>query len=501
MKTASRAWWTTVAFITLCPSVLTAETYDISSSDDATQLTIGAHGAADGRTESRSDIVADADGAELEGGPAFNTQVRVGLDLNLRQDVGKLPIIVYTAVGADVFSGYVQDNSSIEGIDLPGSETHKNVVREAFARVSIGPIITVGGGIMTSQWGLGLLANSGEETWKPGSAAFVDPRGGDVVLRGLLATGPWTDARLTVYGFADRVREDRSLRPGDEATQFGGGARLGGEDKNVGIYFVRREVTALDGDELNVNAIDVAGGYLIELDETHDLELEGEVALISGKADFGPNVDFPTHDVLQLGGAVRGTFAASGWGAVLDAIWASGDQNLDDAQINNFRADPNYEMGLLLFREVMATQSGRAPVTASNPELVGEPADDLDRLPTQGSVTNTLAFFPRAYWQPLKGFELYGGPLFAFADSAVVDPLNTRLNGGEPHNALGGTGGRFLGTELDLGARAHLDLPREQMLSAGIEAAVLLPGNAFRDAAGDLMDPVFGGRAMARYQF
>ena len=487
--------------IALCPSALAAETYDIGTADDDTQLTIGAHGAADGRTESRSDIVADADGSELEGGPAFNTQVRVGLDLNLRHDIGELPIIVYSAVGADVFSGYVSDNSSIDGVDLPGSDTHDNVVREAFARVSIGPVVTLAGGIMTSQWGLGLLANSGEETWTPGSAAFVDPRGGDVVLRGLVATGPWTEGKLTVYGFADRVREDLTLRPGDEANQYGGGARLGDEDNSVGVYFVRREVTAVDGDELRVNAVDVAGGYLLELGEAYDLKLEGEIALVAGEADFASSVDFPIHDVLQLGGAVRGTFAASRWGAVLDAIWASGDQNLDDNQINNFRADPNYEMGLLLFREVMATQSGRAPVTASNPELVGEPAEDLDRLPTQGSVTNTVAFFPRAYWQPLKGFELYGGPLFAFADSAVVDPLNTRLNGGEPHNALGGIGGRFLGTELDLGARAHLNLPREQMLSAGIEAAVLLPGNAFRDAAGDLMAPVFGGRAMARYQF
>ena len=493
------SWMT--ALVALLPAAVSAETFDIGTKEDVTHIAIGVHGAADGRTESRSNIITDADGSELEGGPAFNTQVRVGFDMNLRHNVGKLPLIFYTAFEADAFSGYVDDRTNIDGVEMPGSRTHENMVRKAFARASVGPFITVGGGIMTSTWGLGVLANDGSRTWTPGSAAFVDPRGGDVVLRGLVATGPWTSGKLTIYGFADEVMHDTSFRPGDEATQFGGGARLGDQDKHVGVYFVRRNVVAFDGDELDASVVDLAGGYPVDLGDDYGLQLEGEFALITGTADFAPNIDYPTHDVLQLVGAVRGTLSANKWGAVLDAIWASGDQNLDDKNLNQFRADENYEMGLLLFSDVLAAQTGRAPVTAANPELVGEPSEDLDRIPTQGSVTNTFAVFPRMYYQPLDGFEVYGGPLFAFADSRVVDPLNTRLNGGEPHNALGGTGGRYLGTEFDLGARAHIDLPREQKIVMGIEAAALLPGNAFRDAEGNGMDAIFGGRAMARYQF
>ena len=38
---------------------------------------------------------------------------------------------------------------------------------------------------------------------------------------------------------------------------------------------------------------------------------------------------------------------------------------------NAFRMDPNFEVGLLLFRHVLAAQTGRAPVTAGDPTLVG----------------------------------------------------------------------------------------------------------------------------------
>ena len=97
-------------------------------------------------------------------------------------------------------------------------------------------------------------------------------------------------------------------------------------------------------------------------------------------------------------------------------------------------------------------------------------------------------------------FCAYGGPLFAFSDSAIIDPLNTRLNGGEPRNALDGSPSSYLGTEIDLGVRAHLDIDKT-ILSAGIEGALLLPGAAFTNAQGDILDPLVGGRAMARYQF
>ena len=53
---------------------------------------------------------------------------------------------------------------------------------------------------------------------------------------------------------------------------------------------------------------------------------------------------------------------------------------MDDGKITAFHADRNLRQGLLLFDRVLAWQTGRARRTASDPTLVGVPAEDLDLL-------------------------------------------------------------------------------------------------------------------------
>jgi hypothetical protein len=109
------------------------------------------------------------------------------------------------------------------------------------------------------------------------------------------------------------------------------------------------------------------------------LKLEAELAVVTGKTTLAPTVDFPQHDVLQVGAAARATFDAGRIGAVWDFLFASGDQNLDDRRSSSFKADPNYPMGLLLFRYVTAAHTGRTPIVAGDPSLVGYRADNLER--------------------------------------------------------------------------------------------------------------------------
>ena len=198
---------------------------------------------------------------------------------------------------------------------------------------------------------------------------------------------------------------------------------------------------------------------------------------------------------MQLGVAARAAVDYKAFGAVLDVLYASGDRNLDDEQQNGFKADPNYELGLLLFRQVLADQSARGAFTAGDPTLVGVPSANLERIPTRGSATNTLAFFPRMHVRPVAGFEAYGGFLFAFAAATPVDPLNTRISGGIPHNALGGASGRYLGTEVDGGIRYRLNVAGGE-ITLGAEMGALRPGNALRKRDGNNMGAVYGSRMM-----
>jgi len=354
---------------------------------------------------------------------------------------------------------------------------------------------------MTSHWGMGLLANDGTQGWAPGNAQFNDPRGGDRVIRGMIASGPHGRRSKWFAALAfDSLLQDDIMYEGDTGTQLVGALVYGREQPNTfGAYFVRRNQRATSGRDTEVYVFDATGKATLELTESTKLILEGELAMIFGTTELGPTVDFPEHKVRQLGASARATLDAGDFGGVVDFLFTSGDGDLDDDTQSGFKVDPNYSMGLLLYRQVIAGQTGRAPVNAGNPDIVGLPPDDVDRFATRGTLSGTLAFFPRAYYRPLDGLEVYGGPLFAFASQPLADPFNTRLAGGSPRNALNGAPGGYLGTEIDVGLRFRAILLGSE-LTAGLEGGVLLPGSAFTTADGGKLDTVMGGRAMLRYQ-
>jgi hypothetical protein len=271
------------------------------------------------------------------------------------------------------------------------------------------------------------------------------------------------------------------------------------QPSTAGVYVVARwQEAPSDGDETNVIVIDATGGHTFEFGEADSLRIEGEFAAITGTTTYGSSPDYPEHDVHQYGAIGRASWSRARGGVVLEGVYASGDDNAEDSVQAGFRADPNSELGLVLFRWVNAAMSSRAPVTASDPGLVGLPTEDLDRLTTRGQVSNTLAFFPRGWWRPVDQLEVYGGPLIALAATDTADPFHTRIAGGDPRNALNGVPGRFLGAELDLGVRWRADALGTRF-DIGAEGGVLLPGSAFENEAGEGMDPVMAGRFFVGY--
>ena len=451
-----------------------------------------------GRLGSATAFPVDSDMNEFAPDLVINTLARVGLRFDSTRDWAPFRLLV--EYEHDLFSGPAYGGGADQGppsLYAPDSQgNEEQSLRKAFARLSVGPWVTFGGGFTTSHWGLGLLANDGAHRFNPDKPSFMDPRDGDVVARALLATGPLTDTNLFVFAAYDSVWKDDVLFPGDEAWQAIGGISLGTElPWGAGVYGVYREQTATDGDVTKVGVIDVHGRYKHEINRTMSFEIEAEGAIVFGTTTLAPTVESPEHDVLQLAGTLQASFDAGIAGAILDLTYASGDRNLDDGDQNAFRADINFEQGFLLFRTVLAAQTARYPVTAANLELVGQPAEDLDRLPTRGNVTNTIALFPRCWVRPVDGLTIYGGPLIAFGEVPQVDPLHTRLAGGAPRNAFDQPGGTYLGTEVDLGARFRT-LVYGLELEVGAEGGVLVPGDASDTASGDPMDPIYGGRLM-----
>lgn len=479
-----------------------AQAYEVI--DPVTQRDLGLKLTVQGRLSGTAEQVSPiptAPGIELDPGMLALGQAAVGI-IGEKRFGTRFPMILNANIEGYFYSGQLAGSNDLGGVDMPADQTDDLYLKNAFGRISFANILTIGGGFQTVTFGMGLLANSGGRSadWDADAARFSDPYLGDTNLRLLVATGPHGDAKVQVFGFRDRVEVDDGLRPGDESTQAGGGIRLGTpKAENLTLIVIQRQIDAEDGDSTTANAMIVSGKLPIPVG-SRTLTLEGELAYIEGESELAPSVDHPTQRLQQLGAALRARMHAGKVGFVIDALYASGDQNLADGKNTAFKVDRNYEMGLLLFRYVTAAQSGFAPVTASDPNLIGVPPEDIDRFPTRGGVSNTISFFPRAYFRPWQTVEFYGGPLIAFSEVPLVDPLNTNFGGGDPRNAFNGVPESFLGAEIDLGVRAQWDRDSFQ-IRGGLEGGILFPGGAFKDADGITPDPIMGARATAEVAF
>jgi hypothetical protein len=151
-------------------------------------------------------------------------------------------------------------------------------------------------------------------------------------------------------------------------------------------------------------------------------------------------------------------------------------------------------VGLVLFDQVLAYQSARSSVRASDPNLVGVAPEGADLLGTGGAVTGAWYLFPRVKVAVNEVLDVYGGPLFAFTTARLTDPFNTRINGGTSLNSLGARPGNYLGTELDVGVQFRFRPLEDLLLTATAEGGLLLPGDALAMPGGGLMGPVGFGR-------
>lgn len=464
------------------------------------------------RLATRASAAADvpfAPASTLRIDPALSTLVRAGLHV----DTGRLSALVNLAFDVEYDLVDVQGGSEpAVPIQFAPDRAHRaHFLRKAAGRLTIGPFLTVGGGLMTNHWGLGLLANDGAHGWTPGSAYFTDPRGGDQVIRGFIGTGPHDG--WSAFAAFDEAHQagceqeqiagervpitcfgDDALRPGDTARQFVFAGRKAGWG---GLWVAIREQRSTEERRTLVGVID---GYFDRTFrfESWRLRVAGELAAVLGETDLAPSAEFRTQTVEQLGGVLRLGAEGDQIGTLVDVVYLSGDADPSDGRQTGFRADSNFDQGLLLFPYLSAATTGRAPYTAADPELVGYPARDLDRVPTNGVATQVLSVFPRFFGRPVRGLEIYGGALFAFAPEPPADPLQSRLNGGVPTSAFGGTAGNYLGTEVDLGLRYRAILWGTELV-LGAEGGVFTPGDAFINAAGQRRGALTGGRLLLRY--
>ncbi len=174
----------------------------------------------------------------------------------------------------------------------------------------------------------------------------------------------------------------------------------------------------------------------------------------------------------------------------LEGDYASGDSDPSlRSPLTQYRFAEDTNVGLLMFKRVLAYQSGRAAASGvALLQQLGATTFPVESVDTRGSFTNAVGVFPQFDLHPLPDLLLRGGMLVAWAPAKVVDPIaSLQRRGNVPSNEVlvnyagGSADNRFYGTELD----GRIQYRMFQHFAADLEGAVLFPGGALADVNGD----------------
>ncbi len=170
---------------------------------------------------------------------------------------------------------------------------------------------------------------------------------------------------------------------------------------------------------------------------------EGEFVWIGGDT-FG-GVPFPSKNRKKklniTGGVARFGYLTELYDGVLEIGHAGGDKDLGDGTLTQRALHPDYNVGLIMFEEVLREQTARAFMTF----ISDENPQGAQGLMSNGGVVNANYLNPKVRYRPgLGGMTLVGGLLLAWVDTLPVNGVTGLFTPFE------GEAGRFLGTEVDL---------------------------------------------------
>ncbi len=317
----------------------------------------------------------------------------------------------------------------------------------------VGPV-ALEAGLVTSHWGLGMIANDGAHDPEFGRADF-----GDRVLRVRVATRPLVGKPLTLVLAGDRVVSDEQATwspfVGGQAAWQGIASAIWGDPgkARAGLYGVYRHQTEADGLRVTqAGVVDLYGDAPIAL-TGWTLRMAGEAAGILGATSRAQSYNSREGLAVQSAGAVALVEArpdAVPFRAIARGGWASGDGNPDDGASHDFTFDRDFDVGMVLFDELQGGIDAAAYAQLNDTTHSGRAPDGAELLVAEGAVRHATFVQPIVGVTPRPWLDLKAGALFAWNTSPIAQPFDTYRNGGVPANHLGEpTSGYWLGTELD----------------------------------------------------
>lgn len=196
---------------------------------------------------------------------------------------------------------------------------------------------------------------------------------------------------------------------------------------------------------------------------------EAELFTIRGKT-FG-GIPFPSPNRKRRAeinsGVFRAGYLTPMWDGVFEVGHASGDDRLEDENFKQRPMHPDFNVGLVLYEEILRELSARA----YGPPFFSEANPDGARgFFSNGGVINSTYLHPKGRFRLQTGegseLEIIGAVLLAW-----VDELADGVGMFDPD------AGTFLGTEADVAVKAHF---HDKKMSFSLESGLLFFGDALK---------------------
>ncbi len=289
----------------------------------------------------------------------------------------------------------------------------------------------------------------------------------------------------------DRLVTDSPQAFGDDVHQFGGIVRYGSdklgpiEDFFVNVYGVHRWSSLSGVSSFGVRYYSRLGDFFFGFDTALNVGSTREISTAYQKITNDPVVD---QNILQGGARFTVRYDRPIYTAYLEADYASGSADpTSRATLSNFVWGQDTNVGLLLFKQVLAFQTARA--AAAGTELLkrlGAATLPTEAIATRGGMTNAMVLFPQFDLKPVKNFMIRAGVMFAWTSAPLIDPVASLQRRKSVNieddlvNFAGGKPGRYYGTEIDL--RLQYRLLNHFVFD--LEGALLFPGDALQNVDG-----------------
>ena len=471
-----------------------------------------------GRFERLNPTVVDTQRTRLDAWQVLRTRALAGADLRLVDGrlrlVAELEGLTGQVVGDTVQLDLAADPTPFTP-PRDGALTATWLPRQLRATWR-GPRLQASAGLETFAFGSGMLANDGKSA---DALWFGDAWTGSVMARARVGTTPWRPDKdkgalrgLGAFAVADQVvRDDNAVwSRGDLARQVIGGLQFGTPRLRMAAWAGHRWQDDFDslyddrdpigpgGDAFGGGLSATGAGWttrvmpmdawlrvdLTPLDATQHVRLEGEVVHIRGTTTrvLNPETLGGPADVRSLGGLLRARYDHDDLGLTgrLDALYASGDNDPRDGVARAFSFHSDFNVGMLLFEEVLPRLGARAADRIADPTLIAAPPSGLRHAIPQGAFTNAMALAPAVRYRPVEPLDLRVGAVLARGAGDVIDVYQSAVeNGGYNTTYAGGPpDDRGLGVELDGGVHTVFVVEGVGRIRAGAEAAVLFPGPA-----------------------